>query len=81
MTPTQLDAIHGRLDKFDTQILNHAEILNRIATLGRDLNERQTHFAKKLDGFLETLAFNENVTRLLTARVQKLENELKEIQT
>lgn len=81
MNATAIDAIHARLDNLETRVLNNAELLNRAATLQADLDVRHVHFAKKLDALVESLAFNQEVIRLLTARVQKVETELKEIET
>jgi len=81
ISQAQIADIMSRLDLAGDAIRNHAVIAKRMATLGSDLEKRHAHFAKKLDTLVADHVYNKEVIRLLTARVQKLESELKEIQT
>lgn len=81
MSRAAIADIKSRVDIAGDAVREQADITVRLATLGADLEKRQTHFAKKLDTLVADHVYNKEVIRLLTARVHKLESELKEIQT
>lgn len=81
MTDAQINALRDRVATAETGILNNAQLLVQLGELGRDLEHRNNRWARKLDELTESLAFTKQVICLLTARVEKVETQLKEIET